>query len=123
MSDRESNVKSAEQELTVLRKSNEEFPIKLEKALTDNEKEVVQRIKIQYEFESKLIAKQNEGELKLKEQTIVSLKEKIGEMQQIIKQLTDKANVAEVNVKDIAMKAIESSSKIQVFPTKMKEED
>lgn len=83
----------------------------------------MQRIKIQYEFESKLIAKQNEGELKLKEQTIVSLKEKIEEMQQVIKQLADKANVAEVNVKDIAMKAIESSSKIQVFPTKIKEED
>ncbi len=123
MSDRESNLKSAEQELMALRKNNEEFPSKLEKSLTDKEKEVAQRIKIQYDFESKLIAKQNEGELKLKEQTIVSLKEKIGEMQQVIKQLTDKANIAEVNVKDIAMKAIESSSKIQVFPAKKNEED
>ena len=122
MAAREANVKSAEQELEELRKSNEEFPVKLDKAIADKEKEVTSRLKTQFDFESKLLAKQNEGELKLKEQTITSLKEKIADMQQVIKQLTDKANKAEGNVKDIAVKAIESSSKIQVFPSKEKEE-
>jgi hypothetical protein len=75
-----------------------------------------------YEFESKLLANKNEGELKLKEQTIVSLQEKISEMQQQIKELTEKAATAETSVKDIAVKAIESSSKIQVFPSKDNEE-
>jgi len=42
-------------------------------------------------------------------------------MQEQIKELTKKTNLAESNVKDIAVKAIESSSKIQVFPTKDKE--
>jgi hypothetical protein len=122
MSTREANVKSAEQELEGLRKSNEEFPAKLEKAIAGKEKEVTSHLKTQFHFESKLLAKQNEGELKLRDQTIASLKEKIAEMQQVIKQLTDKANKAEGNVKDIAVKAIESSSKIQVFPAKEKEE-
>ena len=122
MSTREANVKSAEQELEGLRKSNEEFPAKLEKAIAGKEKEVTSHLKTQFDFESKLLAKQNEGELKLRDQTIASLKEKIAEMQQVIKQLTDKANKAEGNVKDIAVKAIESSSKIQVFPAKEKEE-
>jgi DNA-binding transcriptional MerR regulator len=76
-----------------------------------------------FEFESKLIEKQNEGELKLKEQTIISLQEKIKEMQAQIKELTQKANLAESNVKDIAVKAIESSSKIQVFPAKENDKD
>jgi len=122
MAAREANIKNAEQELEELRRSNEEFPARLEKALADKEKEVTARLKTQFDFENKLLAKQNEGEIKLKDQTIVSLKEKITEMQQVIKQLADKANKAEGNVKDIAVKAIESSSKIQVFPAKEKEE-
>ncbi len=123
MAIREADIKNAEQELNELRKNNEEAPKKLEKALADKEKEITARLTSQFEFESKLLAKQNEGEIKLKDQTITSLKEKITEMQKLVKELTDKANNAESNVKDIAVKAIESSSKIQVFPTKEKEEN
>ena len=123
MANREANIANAEIELAELRKKNEEFPQQLQKALDDKEKEVTNRLKTQFEFESKLIEKQNEGELKLKDQTIASLQEKIKEMQAQIKELTQKTNVAESNVKDIAVKAIESSSKIQVFPSKEKDEN
>ena len=123
MAKREADVAHAETELNELRKNNEEFPKKLEKELTDKEKEITTRLTVQYEFESKLLAKQNEGELKLKDQTVISLQEKISEMHDRIKELTEKANLADSNVKDIAVKAIESSSKIQVFPTKEKEEN
>ena len=118
MAKRETDIANAEAELNELRKNNQEFPKQLEQAVTDKEKEVSARLKVQFEFESKLLANKNEGELKLKEQTIISLQEKITEMQAQIKELTEKTNIAESNVKDIAVKAIESSSKIQVFPTK-----
>ena len=44
-------------------------------------------------------------------------------MQKQIKELSEKANQAEKSVKDIAVKAIESSSKVQVFPAKEKEDN
>ncbi|MCF6240686.1 MAG: hypothetical protein L3J74_05000 [Bacteroidales bacterium] len=116
MAKREADIVAAEQELNELRKNNEEFPNKLAKAIADKEKEITLKLRTQFEFESKLLAKQNEGEIKLRDLTITSLKEKIEEMQQQIKELNEKANKAENSVKDIAVKAIESSSKIQVFP-------
>ena len=119
---REASIKEAEQELAELRKTNKEFPVKLEKALTDKEKSIIEQQTVKFAFENKLLANQNEGELKLKIQTISSLKEKISEMQQMIKELSEKVNKAENTVKDIAVKAIDSSSKIQVFPTKENEE-
>jgi hypothetical protein len=122
MTKRENDLKNAEAELMELRKNNEGFPKKLELALLSKEKEITENLKIKFDFESQLLAKQNEGELKLKEQTISSLKEKITEMQIQIKELTEKANKAENSVKDIAVKAIESSSKIQVFSKKENEE-
>jgi len=73
MAKRETDIVNAEAELTELRKHREEFPKQLEKAVAEKETEVTGRLKTQFEFESKLLEKQNEGELKLKEQTIVSL--------------------------------------------------
>ncbi len=108
--------------LNDLRKNTSKFPQELNNALTDKAKEITEHLTSQFEFESKLLAKQNEGELKLKDQIIESLNEKITEIKERTKELTDKANLAESNVKDIAVKAIESSSKIQVFPTKEKDE-
>ncbi len=119
---READITNAEAELIDLRKNNEKFPKELEKELANKKKEITERLTSLFEFESKLLAKQNEGELKLKDQTIGSLTEKISDIEKRTKELTDKANLAESNVKDIAVKAIESSSKIQVFPTKEKDE-
>ena len=119
---REANIKEAEQELSDLRKANKDFPVKLEKALELKEDEIIQQLTTRFEFDNKLLANQNEGELKLKEQTIVSLKEKISELQKMTKELSEKASKAENSMKDIAVKAIESSSKIQVFPSKENDE-
>jgi chromosome segregation ATPase len=123
MAKREADVSNAEAELNELRKNSEEFPGKLEKVLVQKEKDVTAHLTAQFEFESKLLEKHNEGELKLKEQTIKSLQEKIAEMQGRIKELTEKTKIAESSVKDIAVKAIESSSKVQVFQNKEKIEN
>ena len=60
-----------------------------------------------------MMEKQNEADIRLKDQTIGSLQEKIKEQQEQLKEYTDKANRTEANVKDIAVKAIENASKIQ----------
>jgi len=118
MAKREDLVKSAENELNELRKLSAEFPNKLSGALVSKEKEIVSALTTRFDFERKLYEKQTEGDLKLKEQTIKSLQEKIAEMQIQIRELNEKATKAEMNVKDIAVKAIESSSKVQFFQKK-----
>ena len=60
------------------------------------------------------------GELKLKDQTVETLKSKIKDIEASIKEMSQKAVTAESNVKDIAIKAIESSSK-SYFIEKTKE--
>ena len=123
VSSRELNLKNAEAELAELRKNNAEFPAKLEKALKEKETEVSQQLKTKYGFDIQLMEKQNEADIRLKDQIIASLQEKIKEQQAQQKEYTDKANRAEANVKDIAVKAIENASKIRMFTTKTEKEE
>jgi len=118
--EREAKIKSAEKELAELKARNEAFPAEMEKAISAAVKNETARLKIENGFEKDLTAKQTEGEMKLKEQTILALQSKIKDLELTIKELTTKAVTAEASVKDIAIKAIESSSKIQ-FVEKSKE--
>ena len=118
--EREAKIKSSETELAELKARNEAFPAEMEKAISAAVKNETARLKIENGFEKELTAKQTEGEMKLKEQTILALQSKIKDLELTIKELTTKAVTAEASVKDIAIKAIESSSKIQ-FVEKSKE--
>jgi hypothetical protein len=123
VSSRELNLKNAESELVELRKNNVEFPDKLEKSLKDKEKEVTTQLQTKFGFDSKLMEKQYEADIRLKDQMIASLQEKIKEQQIQLKENTDKANLAEANVKDIAVKAIENASKVRMITAKSEKED
>jgi hypothetical protein len=112
---RETKVQEAEAELKLLREKSETFPIEIEKAVKQAEKVLAERMQTQYKFETELTTRQNEGVIKLHEQTIQTLQSKIKDLDAIIKELTAKANTAEASVKDIAIKAIESSGKLQIF--------
>ncbi|MDR0795218.1 MAG: hypothetical protein LBE79_04080 [Tannerella sp.] len=120
---RELNLKNAESELAELRKANAEFPGKLEKALKDKEAEVTKQLQTKYGFDTKLMEKEYEADVRLKDQIITSLQEKITEHQGQLKEYTDKANRAEANVKDIAVKAIENASKVRMITAKPEKED
>jgi hypothetical protein len=120
---REAALKNAEAELSELRKNNAEFPVKLDKALKDKEAEITKQLQSKYGFEIKLMEKQNEADTRLNGQIIVSLQEKIKEQQEQLKEYADKANRAEANVKDIAVKAIENASKVRMITTKSEKED
>lgn len=115
ISDREAKVLVAETELADLRIKAQNFPKELEKAIATAEKNVADKITRQFDFEKQLVAKENLGELKLRDQTIVTLQSKIKDMENTIKELSGKATTAEASVKDIAIKAIESARKLQII--------
>lgn len=118
--DREAKIRTAESELNDLKAQSDAFPAELDKAVSIAVKTATEKLKMENGFEKELTAKQVEGELKLKEQTIQTLLSKIKDLELTIKEQTSKAITAEASVKDIAIKAIESSSKIQVVE-KLKE--
>ena len=115
ISARETKVQEAETELKMLREKSETFPIEIDKAVKQAERVLAEKMQTQYKFETELATRQNEGEIKLFEQTIQTLQSKIKDLDVIIRELTTKANTAEASVKDIAIKAIESSGKLQIF--------
>jgi len=115
VANREEALKKAEDELAELRKNNSEFPARLEKAVTDKEDEITKTMNSQHAFEIKFLKQQNDSEIRLKDQTIVSLQEKIKELQAQVKEYGEKANRAEEGVKDIAVKAIENAAKTKMI--------
>lgn len=118
--DREAKIKNAEAELAELKIKNAMFPSELDKAVAAAIKNANEKFKTEYNFERELTAKQVEGELKLKEQIIETLQSKIKDLENNMKELSIKANTADASVKDIAIKAIENSGKLQ-FVEKAKE--
>ena len=119
--EREKAVLETEEELKTLRQKAEQFPKDLEKAVKETEKQVAEALESQYKFEKELLAKETEGELKLGNQTINTLENKIKEQENQIKQLSQKADSSEKTVKDIAIKALDSASKIQVLSKEPKQ--
>jgi hypothetical protein len=60
--------------------------------------------------ESELTLREIDGERKLNKQMVLSLETKIKEQQEQIRQLTQKANEAGLQIQSIAVKAIEGAS-------------
>lgn len=112
---REAAVKMAETELNDLRQKTLAFPKELDKAVETAAKATTDRLEMEYRFNKELTAKQNEGEIKLRDQIIETLRSKIKDIETSLKELSQKTATAESTVKDIAMKAIESSTKLQIF--------
>ena len=123
ISAREAAVKNGEAEIEELRKVNKEFPEKLEKALVDQKQTITENLQTRYDFEMQLTTSKNQADVRLKDQMIKSLQEKIQELQTQMKEFADKATIAESGVKEIAMKAIENSSKVRIYPAKSEKEE
>ena len=109
--ERKTVIEEAEAELKTLRTENANFPAKLEKAVAEAIKTNTNALMLEHKFETELKAKEVEGQLMLKDQTITTLNTRIKELETTMKELSAKTVTAEASVKDIAIKAIESSSK------------
>jgi hypothetical protein len=115
--EREETIKLKENEFKQLQDDVAKFEERLAKTIKDTETAITDKLKTQFGFENELLLKEHEGLLKLKEQTIQTLEARIKEQETFIKQLTQKTELADKSVKDIAIKAIESSAKVQLFET------
>lgn len=110
--EREAGLKAAEKELEDLRVRNHAFPGELDKAVAAAVKETTDKLQSEFKYVQQLKAKENEGELRLKDQWIETLRGKIKDLETQIKEMAQKTTTAESSVKDIALRAIESSGKV-----------
>lgn len=108
--EREASLSSREDEFEELKAKVESFPKELEKAIKDTEKTVAERLSFTYKHGAELASKEIEGERKLYQQKVAALEAKIKEQEDLVKQLTQKANEAGLQVQNIAIKAIEGAS-------------
>lgn len=108
--ERESFLSAKETEFDELNVKVELFPKELEKAIKDTEKTVTERLTFTHKHQSELALKEIDGERKLYQQKITALETKIKEQEELVKQLTQKANEAGLQVQSIAIKAIEGAS-------------
>lgn len=116
LSEREKSVAEKEQELDSLRKQVVDFPATLDKEITTAKSQQEVQLSTQYKYEKDLFAKEMQGEIKLLQQTITSLQEKIKEQDNLISSLNDKANTAGSQVQTIALKALDSASSLRYSP-------
>ncbi len=119
-SEREAVLSSREEELSELRDKIAVFPKELEKAIKDTEKTVTERIEFKFKQRA-LIQKETEGEQKLHEQAVEALQSKIREQEELIRQLTQKADESVQQVQTIAVKAIEGASAQRIVTERVKE--
>jgi DNA mismatch repair protein MutH len=119
--DRENKITEREAEFAELSKKVTTFPAELEKTIKQTEKTIGEQLNGKHNHEKELLAKEIEGERKLKDQTIATLQEKIKEQAALILQLTNKADNATQQVKEIAIKAVESSNNMRQSSYKEKD--
>ncbi|MDY0077677.1 MAG: hypothetical protein RBR87_10410 [Bacteroidales bacterium] len=112
--EREKSIVETETEYAALKKAAEQFPKELEKAIQNAQADLEKSLTTQFKYEKNLIAKETEGLIKLKDLQVSSLESKIKEMEERIKELGQKADTSEKSLKDIALKAIERSTKVHV---------
>lgn len=114
---REAKIIAQEQELHTLRQKAEHFPEELQKAIQDTTTTVTERLMFKFDYETKLAQKEVEGERKLFNQMISALEAKVVQLESQTKHLSDKSNQANLQVQDIAVKAIESASMQRFIPS------
>jgi hypothetical protein len=112
---REQAVIATETELMELREKTTAFPKELELAVKVAIEENTKKLETAFKFETQLKAKEYEGEIKLRDQEIANFKAKIKDIEVQLAQLAAKAEQADKSAKDIAIRAIESSSNFRII--------
>jgi hypothetical protein len=82
----------------------------------------VERIEFKYKHQAELTDREIEGERKLAQQTIAALEKKISEQEEQIRQLTQRAGEAGLQVQQIAIKAIEGAGSTRIITSERPKE-
>lgn len=107
---READLVAKEQDYDALKVQVEEMPNKIKEAMANAEELLRTQLLQQYEFDSQLKQKEYDGILKLNEQSIGYLEDKIKKQETYIKELTEKADNATKQLQSIACRALDTSS-------------
>src|SRR3990167_2398783 len=110
ISERQNILDAKEEEFNELREKVAKFESILEEAIKKTEKETREAIETKYKYQIDLNNKEIEGERKLNQQVVASLKDKIKEQDTFIIELSQRANDSTKQVQSIALKALEGSS-------------
>jgi len=94
-----------------LRNKNKEFPEILNKEKEKAIKETEAKLKQEYNYDKQLTENSSVADIKLRDQTIDSLKLKIKDQEALIRELTNKVKLSEESVQKIAIKALDSSGR------------
>ncbi len=110
-SEREAKLTAQEQEYEQMKNRVNGFKKELEEALSQQEKDLTEKLSQKHHFEMQLQNKDLEAEIQLRKEQILSLQSKVEEQREFIYSLGSKSDAASQQVKDIAMKAIENSNR------------
>ena len=106
----------SEQELQILRKQVDEFPETLRKTVETAVKAAESALTREFNHKKELEDREHAGEISLKNQTIENLQGRIKDLEAQLKQAYSKVDNAEQNIKQITIKAIESSATVRNNP-------
>lgn len=107
---READLLEKEKSSEFLRLQVEQIPDRIKEAVVSREEALGAKMIEQHEFTTKLKQQEYDGILKLKEQSINYLEEKIAKQEAMIKELTEKADMATGQVQSIACRALDTSA-------------
>ncbi len=115
LEERELIIKAHEDDFAHYKKQVELFPAELEKTIKATQKEVQERIARDYDQRIALDQAAHASECKLNQQIISTLQLKIKEQDDLIKHLTQKTDLAGKQTQEIALKALDSASKMRFY--------
>jgi len=107
---REANLVEKEKHYESLEAQVGQIPTQIQEAVANAEESMRAKLLQQYEFETQLKQKEYEGTLNLKNQSISYLEDKIKKQEATIKELTEKADLANKQVESIACRAVDASA-------------
>ncbi len=122
LEEREKLISEKEDELKHLRIQVADMPEKIRNEVTFAIQQKEQELVTQYKHEKEIYTKEMEGEIKLLQQKISSLENKINEQAMLIETLNEKANTAGNQVQNIALKALESAASFRMQPMEKRDE-
>lgn len=107
---REATLKAQEEEVSLLRKTVDEFPLRLKKEVEKTAEESIKQTEQKLSQEILLLKRDNESEKKMSELKIKTLEETIARQIMQVDALQTQVDEAKKQVQDIAVKAIEGAS-------------
>jgi len=113
LADREKAIVEKETELSELRKQVSVFPKELESAVNRAVKEAVQRVESEARNREELLKKEFDGERNVLNTRIEALEKTVAEQNEHMARLSQQVEKAYSQVQDIAIKAIEGTSRSQ----------